>query len=76
MQVRGRLPSLNQNTTMAKHTVYATRQTRYDGERILAGTKLSVDESEMPQLMASGRFTTDPELAPKLDKPKAEKPTA
>lgn len=59
--------------TMAKHTVYATKQTRYDGERVLAGTKLTVDESEMPQLMASGRFTENADLAPKLEKPKAEK---
>jgi len=61
---------------MAKHDVYAIRQTRYDGERVLPGTKLTVDESEMPLLMASGRFTTDPELAPKPAKAvKAEKPT-
>lgn len=61
---------------MAKHTIYATRQTRYDGERVLAGTELTVDESEMPQLMASGRFTTDPALAPKPEKAKAEKAKA
>lgn len=62
---------------MAKHTIYALRQTRYDSQRVLPGSKLTVDESEMPQLMASGRFTTDPELAPKPEKAgKAEKADA
>jgi hypothetical protein len=62
---------------MAKHTIYALRQTRYDSQRVLPGTKLTVDESEMPQLMASGRFTTDPELAPKPEKAgKADKADA
>lgn len=65
---------------MAKHTVFALRQTRYDSQRVLPGAKLTVDESEMPQLMASGRFTTDPELAPKPEKSgkpeKAEKAEA
>ena len=55
----------NQTNTMAKHDVFAIRQTRYDGERVLPGTKLAVDDSELPQLLSSGRFTTDPELAPK-----------
>ena len=53
---------------MAKHTLYALRQTRYDSQRVLPGAKLTVDESEMPSLMASGRFTTDPDLAPKPEK--------
>jgi hypothetical protein len=62
---------------MAKHDVFAIRQTRYDGERVLPGTKLTVDDAELPQLLASGRFTTDPEQAPKLAKAAKEpKPEA
>lgn len=56
---------------MAKHTIYCTRQSRYDGKRVLPGEKLTVDEREMPQLMSSGRFTENEDEAPKP--PKAEK---
>lgn len=56
---------------MAKHTIYCTRQSRYEGERVMPGDEITVDDREMSQLMSSGRFTTDKELAPKK-KPKGE----
>lgn len=56
-----------------KFTVWALSQTRYNGERVLPGTKIeNVTEDEMPGLMSSGRFTDDEEKAPKPAK--AEKP--
>jgi hypothetical protein len=55
-----------------KYDVWATRPTRYNGERVEPGTKLTVDESEMPGLMSSGRFTNDEDKAPEPSK-KAKK---
>lgn len=59
-----------------RYTIWAIRQTRYNGERVLPGEKIeNVTEDEMPGLMSSGRFTDKEESAPKLEKPaKAEKP--
>ncbi len=59
-----------------KFTVWALSQTRYAGERVLAGQKIDgVSEDEMPGLMGSGRFTLNEDEAPKLaKKEKAEKP--
>jgi hypothetical protein len=49
-----------------RYTVWATRQTRYNGERVLPGEKLEgITEAEMPGLISSGRFTDDESKAPK-----------
>lgn len=44
---------------MAKHNVYCTRPSRYDGEHVDPGTKFVVEESEMPGLISSNRFVTE-----------------
>lgn len=60
-----------------RYTVWATRPTRYNGERVEPGTKIeNVTEDEMPGLMSSGRFSLEepakPEKPAKAEKPKAE----
>lgn len=58
-----------------RFTIWATRQTRYNGERVLPGEKIeNVTEDEMPGLIGSGRFTDkEPAKAEKPAKPaKAE----
>lgn len=55
----GSPPKVPTETTMAKHTIYCTHQSRHDGERVEPGKKLVVDDSEMTGLMSSGRFVTE-----------------
>lgn len=53
-----------------RYTIWATKQTRYNGERVLPGTKIeNVTEDEMPGIISSGRFTLNEDEAPKLSKP-------
>lgn len=73
-------PATEQNTTpettmsAKRFAIWATRQTRYAGERVEPGTKIEgVTEEEMPGLMSSNRFTTEePAKAEKPAKAKAE----
>lgn len=60
-----------------RHTVYCTRQSRYNGERVKPGQKIEgVTDEELTGLLASGRFTDDPEKAPKPPKEKVAKEEA
>jgi hypothetical protein len=59
-----------------KYEVFVTRACRYDGERVEPGTKLTIDETEMPGMMSSGRVSLDeddvPEAPPAPAKPAAK----
>jgi hypothetical protein len=61
-----------------RYTIWATRQTRYAGERVLPGSKIEgVTEEEMPGLISSGRFSDkEPEKTEKAKPAKAEKAEA
>lgn len=47
-----------------KYEVFVTRACRYEGERVEPGTKLTIDESEMPGMMSSGRVSLDEDDVP------------
>ncbi|MDB6079753.1 MAG: hypothetical protein JWO82_3500 [Akkermansiaceae bacterium] len=59
-----------------KHTVYATRQTRYLGERAMPGDEFIVDESEMAGLISSGRFSETEDDIPEEELAAAEEQKA